>query len=132
MVTSWLGGEIRAISREEPGPFLPFIGTLFLFIAAANVLEVIPGFVAPTGSLSTAAALALCVFAAVPAYAVRRHGLAAYLRQYLAPTPFMLPLNVLGEFSRTLALAVRLYGNVMSGASWWPSSWPSRPSSSPC
>ncbi len=115
IVTAWLSAEIRAISREDPGPFLPFIGTLFLFIAAANVLDVVPGYVAPTGSLSTTAALALCVFAAVPAYAVRRQGLVGYLRQYVTPTVFMLPFNVVGELARTLALAVRLYGNAMSG-----------------
>lgn len=115
IVVAWLGDQIRAISRRDPEPFLPFVGTLFLFIAAANVLASVPGFLPPTGSLSTAVALALCVFVAVPAYAVRQQGLAGYLKQYLHPSALMLPFNVLGELSRTLALAVRLYGNVMSG-----------------
>lgn len=107
--------HIRQVSQQDPKPYLPFIGTLFLFIATANLLAVVPGYVAPTGSLSTTTALALSVFVAVPAYGLRAHGLRKYLRHYLEPTWFMLPFNIIGEFSRTLALAVRLYGNVMSG-----------------
>lgn len=96
--------------------YLPFIGTLFLFVALANLCAVIPGYVAPTGSLSTSTALALTVFVAVPAYGIAARGLRAYLAAYLHPTPLMLPFNVIGEFSRTLALAVRLFGNMMSSA----------------
>jgi F-type H+-transporting ATPase subunit a len=101
--------------RQEPGPYLPFIGTMFLFIAVSNLLAVVPGYRPPTGSLSTTAALAICVFIAVPAFGIARQGARTFLRQYLRPTPLMLPFNVIGEFSRTLALAVRLYGNIMSG-----------------
>jgi F-type H+-transporting ATPase subunit a len=107
--------QIREVSQRDPGRYLPFIGTLFLFIALSNLLEVVPGFEPPTSSLSTTAALAICVFAAVPLYGIRERGLFGYLRGYLRPTVFMLPFNVIGEFSRTLALAVRLYGNIMSG-----------------
>jgi F-type H+-transporting ATPase subunit a len=108
--------QIRAVARQEPGPYLPFVGTMFLFIAVSNLLAVVPGYRAPTGSLSTTAALAICVFVAVPAFGMARQGVGPFLRQYLRPTPLMLPFNVIGEFSRTLALAVRLYGNIMSGA----------------
>jgi F-type H+-transporting ATPase subunit a len=94
---------------------MPFIGTLFLFIATANLLGVVPGYWSPTGSLSTTAALAVCVFVAVPIFGIAKSGLGDYLRQYLQPSPFMLPFNIIGELSRTLALAVRLFGNVMSG-----------------
>lgn len=107
--------QIREVSHQDPGRYLPFIGTLFLFIATSNLLAVVPGFSPPTGSLSTTAALALCVLIAVPLYAVTDRGVLGYLRKYLQPTVFMLPFNVMGEVSRTLALAVRLYGNVMSG-----------------
>ncbi|MCK8603830.1 F0F1 ATP synthase subunit A [Desulfoferrobacter suflitae] len=107
--------QIRDVTRQDPGPYLPFIGTLFLFIAVANILTIVPGYQAPTGSLSTTAGLALCVFLAVPAYGIRKRGAAGYFKQYLKPSVFMLPFNVLGELSRTLALAVRLFGNVMSG-----------------
>jgi F-type H+-transporting ATPase subunit a len=79
------------------------------------VLAVVPGFMPPTGSLSTTTALALCVLVAVPLYGVAERGLAGHLRGYVRPTVFMLPFNLIGEMSRTVALAVRLYGNVMSG-----------------
>lgn len=107
--------QIGDITRQDPGPFLPFVATLFLFIAACNLLAVVPGYEPPTGSLSTTTALALCVFCAVPFYGIRRHGVRGFLHLYLEPTPLMLPLNLIGELARTLALAVRLYGNVMSG-----------------
>lgn len=107
--------QIRDIARQDPDPFLSFIVTLFLFIATCNLLAVAPGYEPPTGSLSTTTALALCVFCAVPFYGIRRHGLRHFLHLYLEPTPLMLPLNLIGELARTLALAVRLYGNVMSG-----------------
>jgi F-type H+-transporting ATPase subunit a len=107
--------QIRDISRQAPTAYLPFVGTLFLFIAVANLLSIVPGYVAPTGSLSTTAALAICVFVAVPLYGIRSQGIKGYLKQYVKPTAFMLPFNIMGELSRTLALAVRLFGNIMSG-----------------
>lgn len=107
--------QIRAISHQEPGRYLPFVGTLFLFIAVANLLNVVPGYMAPTGSLSTTTALAICVFVAVPLYGIVQEGPLNYFRHYVEPTVLMLPFNIIGEFSRILALAVRLYGNIMSG-----------------
>jgi len=107
--------QIREVSRQDPGRYLPFIGTLFVFIATSNLLAVVPGYLPPTGSLSTTAALAMTVFIAVPAYGIANEGVAQYLRRYVRPTVFMLPFNIIGEISRTVALAVRLYGNVMSG-----------------
>jgi F-type H+-transporting ATPase subunit a len=107
--------QIKEVSQQDPRPYLPFIGSLFLFILTSNVLAIVPGFQPPTGSLSTTAALALCVFLAVPIFGVRKQGWRGYLRQYVQPTPIMLPFNIIGELSRTLALAVRLFGNVMSG-----------------
>ncbi len=108
--------EIRQVTHQGPEMYMPLIGTLFLFIGVSNVLSVIPWFSAPTASLSTTTALALCVFVAVPLYGVSRQGLLKYLKQYVEPTIFMLPFNIMGELSRTLALAVRLYGNIMSSA----------------
>jgi F-type H+-transporting ATPase subunit a len=115
VVVSGIRDQIAEIGADKPGRYLPFIGTLFLFIAAANVLSVMPGYQAPTGSLSTTAALAICVLIAVPLFSIGERGLGGYLRTYLQPTPLMLPFNIVGEISRTIALAVRLYGNVMSG-----------------
>jgi F-type H+-transporting ATPase subunit a len=107
--------QIQEVSQQDPRPYLPFIGSLFLFILTSNVLAVVPGFRSPTGSLSTTVALALCVFLAVPVFGIRKQGLRGYLKQYIQPTPIMLPFNIIGELSRTLALAVRLFGNMMSG-----------------
>lgn len=107
--------QIREVSRQEPGQYLPFVGTLFIFIAFSNLLSIVPGYTPPTSSLSTTAALAICVFIAVPVFGIVQIGVLNYLRQYIQPTFFMLPFNIIGELSRTLALAVRLYGNIMSG-----------------
>ena len=115
-IVSGMQRQLKEISREEPAGFLPFLGTLFLFIAVSNILSVIPGFQPPTGSLSTTAGLSICVFLAVPIYGISRTGPVHYLGNYLRPTFFMLPFNIMGEISRTLALAVRLFGNVMSGS----------------
>jgi F-type H+-transporting ATPase subunit a len=106
--------QIKEISQQDPIQFLPFVGTLFIFIFVANLLSMIPGFISPTGSLNTTIALSLCVFLAVPAYGIRIQGLRKYLEQYAQPSILMLPFNIIGEFSRTISLAVRLYGNVMS------------------
>lgn len=108
--------QIGDVSGQEPTPYVPFIGTLFLFIAVATLLGVVPGFIPPTASLSTTAALATCVFFAVPCFGIAQLGFAGYVGQYVKPTWLMLPFNIIGELSRTLALAVRLYGNMMSGA----------------
>lgn len=107
--------QIAGVSHNEPGRYLSFVGTLFLFIAVSNALAIVPFYTPPTGSLSTTTALALCVLVAVPLYGIADKGLRGYLRNYVQPTVFMLPFNVLGEVSRTVALAIRLYGNVMSG-----------------
>lgn len=115
MVVSIIRDQIREVSHEDPDPYQAFVGSIFLFIASANLLTIIPGFRPPTGSLSTTAALAICVFLAVPLYGIQRQGLLNYLRQYTRPTLFMLPFNIIGEISRTIALAVRLFGNMMSG-----------------
>lgn len=115
VLVSGLRDQIRGVSREDPGPYLAFIGTLFIFVLVCNLLAVAPGFRPPTGSLSTTTALAICVFVAVPAYGIARQGMRRYLGHYLQPTPLMLPFNLIGDVSRTIALAVRLYGNVMSG-----------------
>lgn len=115
IVTSMLQ-QIRDVGLRRPEKFISFLGTLFLFVAAAALCTVIPGYEPPTGSLSTTAALALCVFIAVPMYGIADQGVGGYLKSYLEPTFIMLPFNLISEVSRTLALAVRLFGNMMSGA----------------
>ena len=121
-VTGWevtvalIREQIRQICPVGGDTYLPFVGTLFLFILVSNLLEIIPGWHAPTGSLSTTSALALCVAVAVPVFGIRKQGLAEYLRSYLRPSFLMLPFHILSEISRNLALAVRLFGNIMSGS----------------
>src|SRR5579871_5754967 len=107
--------QLSDTGLEHPEKYLDFVGTLFLFIAVANLCSILPGFQPPTGSLSTTTALALAVFVAVPLYGIVEKGLGGYLSKYLQPNILMLPLNIIGDLSRTLALAVRLFGNVMSG-----------------
>ncbi|WP_319216402.1 F0F1 ATP synthase subunit A [uncultured Trichococcus sp.] len=108
--------QIKEISQQDSSRYLPFVGTMFIFIFAANILSIIPGFISPTGSLNTTIALALCVFLAIPAYGIASRGVRDYLKEYAKPSVLMLPFNIIGEFSRVISLAVRLYGNVMSSS----------------
>jgi F-type H+-transporting ATPase subunit a len=116
IVVSGIEKQIEDVGLKHPEKYIGFIGTLFLFVALAAICTVIPGYEPPTGSLSTTAALALCVFVAVPMFGIADQGLGGYLKSYMEPTVIMLPFNIISELSRTLALAVRLFGNMMSGA----------------
>ncbi len=115
VIISYIRNQIREITQQNPDQFIPFLGSLFLFISISNLLAIVPGYHPPTGSLSTTSALAICVFIAIPFYGISKKGVLNYFKQYLEPSVFMLPFNVIGDFSRTLALAVRLFGNIMSG-----------------
>jgi F-type H+-transporting ATPase subunit a len=115
MLVTGMNNQIKDIGLEKPEQYIGFIGTLFLFIAVSNLCIIIPWYEAPTGSLSTTTALAICVFIAVPFFGIEKSGIAGYLKSYLKPTFIMLPFNLISEVSRTLALAVRLFGNIMSG-----------------
>ena len=107
--------QIEGAGLSNPRKYLGFLGTLFLFVATASLCTIIPGYEPPTGSLSTTAALAICVFVAVPFFGIAGQGLGKYLKSYAEPTVIMLPFNIISELSRTLALAIRLFGNMMSG-----------------
>jgi len=106
---------IREIVHADPTPYVPFAGTLFIFVFTANLVGMIPGLSSPTADLSVTSALAVLVFLSVPFYGIRAKGVRRYLQAYLRPNPFLLPFNLLGEITRTLALAIRLFGNIMSG-----------------
>lgn len=116
IVVTMLVQQIGEAGLPKPERYLGFLGTLFLFLALAALCTVLPYYEPPTGSLSTTTALALCVLTAVPLYGVAALGWRGYLKTYLEPTVIMLPFNIIGEVSRTMALAVRLFGNMMSGA----------------
>jgi len=116
IVVTGIEKQIADVGLRHPEKYLGFLGTLFLFVASAAFCTIIPGYEPPTASLSTTAALALSVLVAVPLFGIEEQGLRGYLKSYLEPTFFMLPFNIISELSRTLALAVRLFGNMMSGA----------------
>ena len=110
---------LEALVTEAAGRRWPalevFAGTLFLFIAGATLVGQLPGVPAPTSNLPATAALAALVFLAVPLAGIRARGVGGYLRHYLRPNPILLPLHVVSELSRTVALSLRLFGNMMSG-----------------
>jgi F-type H+-transporting ATPase subunit a len=107
--------QLEEVGLSQPRKYLGFLGTLFLYIAAASLFTIVPGYEPPTGSLSTTTALALCVLVAVPMFGIEQQGAGGFLKSYVEPTFIMLPFNLIGEASRTLALAIRLFGNMMSG-----------------
>ena len=115
IVVTGIEKQIGEVGLGQPRRYLGFLGTLFLFVAAASLCIVIPGYKPPTASLSTTVALALSVFVAVPFYGIAEQGVEGYLKSYMKPTFIMLPFNIISEITRTLALAVRLFGNMMSG-----------------
>jgi len=116
IVVTGIVKQIEEVGLKNPKKYIGFLGTLFLFVALASVCTIIPGYEPPTGSLSTTVALALCVLVAVPMFGIEDQGVGGYLKSYIEPTFIMLPFNIISEMSRTLALAVRLFGNMMSGA----------------
>jgi len=98
----------------QPERIMPFVATLWVFIGVANLVGIVPGVESPTATLSTTAALALLVFLSVHWFGIRTEGVASYLRHYLSPSPILLPFHIISEITRTLALAIRLFGNMMS------------------
>jgi F-type H+-transporting ATPase subunit a len=115
MIVTGINTQIEEVGLKKPENYIGFIGTLFLFIAISNVCILFPWYEPPTGSLSTTVALSICVFLAVPFFGIKMTGLSGYLKSYIEPTFIMLPFNLISEVSRTIALAVRLFGNIMSG-----------------
>jgi F-type H+-transporting ATPase subunit a len=115
LLITTLRDEMQATMKLDPAPFLPMIGTLFLFILFANLSALLPGIEPPTGALETDLALALAVFFAIIGWGVRRHGVWGYLKTYAEPNILILPLNLLEALTRVLSMTVRLFGNIMSG-----------------
>jgi len=115
LIVTGIMGQIEEVTRKDPRPFLPVLGTLFIFLVTANLSGVLPGIEAPTGKLETPAALAFIVFASVHFFGVRARGPLSYLASFAKPKLVMLPLNIVSEITRTFSLMVRLFGNVMSG-----------------
>lgn len=104
---------IEGVSLGNGKRFLPLVGTLALFIGTANLAHLVPGLKAPTSDFNTTFALALVVFFAVPFYGVTTRGFKGYLKEYLSPSPILLPFHVISELTRTFSLALRLFGNIL-------------------
>ena len=115
LIVAGLLSQIRDVIRRDARPFLPLLGTLFIFLVVANLSGLVPGVEAPTGKLETPAALALIVFVAVHYFGVRAQGARGYFASFAKPKLIMLPFNIVSEITRTFSLMVRLFGNVMSG-----------------
>ena len=115
LVVTGIIGQVEEVIRKDPRPFLPILGTLFIFLVAANLSGVLPAVQAPTGTLETPAALALIVFGSVHFFGLRARGPVGYLASFAKPKAIMLPLNIVSEITRTFSLMIRLFGNVMSG-----------------
>ncbi len=116
IIVTGINKQIAEVGLRNPEKYLGFLGTLFLFLGTAALCTILPFYEPPTASLSTTVALALSVFVAVPLFGIEDQGVGGYLKSYIQPTVIMLPFNIISELSRTLALAVRLFGNMMSGA----------------
>lgn len=114
-IVTGITGQIEDVIRKDARPFLPVLGTLFIFLVIANLSGLLPGVEAPTSKIETPAALAIIVFFSVHYFGIRARGLSGYLASFAEPKLIMLPLNVLSEITRTFSLMVRLFGNVMSG-----------------
>jgi F-type H+-transporting ATPase subunit a len=115
MIVGAIDGQIRETMQTEPGPYRALIGTIFLFVLAANWTSLVPGVEPPTATLETDAALALIVLVAGIWYGIRTQGLGGYLHTFAEPSWVMIPLNVFEQISRTFSMIVRLFGNIMSG-----------------
>jgi F-type H+-transporting ATPase subunit a len=115
LIVATIEDQIRSTMRVAPGPYVPMIGTLFLFILAANWSSLLPGVEPPTAHIETDAALGLIVFFAIIYFGVRTRGVLGYLKTFAEPTIAMIPLNLVETFTRTFSLIVRLFGNIMSG-----------------
>ena len=115
IIVEFIYHQLQEGGLPRPEKYMGFIGTLFIFIGFSGLLTIFPGYIPPTGSLSTTAALALCVFFAVPLYAIKEKGIVGFLKNYLHPFFIFMPFNLIADFTRALALAIRLFGNTMSG-----------------
>lgn len=119
MLMDFLTDLVADVVGEQAAQlYMPFLGSLAIFIAFANLIGVVPGFVAPTRDVSTPAALAIVVFFAVHYFGIRAKGWVQYLKDLASPLyllPLTLPLELIGQFSRTLSLTLRLFGNILSG-----------------
>jgi len=119
---------IEDIAKNQLGPtaykpWIPFIGTLFLFIFGSNwagalipwkLIQLPEGeLAAPTNDINTTVALSLLVSLTYFYAGIKKKGL-GYFKRYLQPTPVLLPINILEDFTKPLSLSFRLFGNILA------------------
>lgn len=115
MLVDFLSNLISDIMNlESVTPYLPILGTIAIFLAIANSIGIFPVLSSPTSDINTPLALAIVVFFAIYYFGIRAKGLVAYFKGLASPI-FLLPLEIIGQISRTLSLTLRLFGNVLSG-----------------
>ena len=115
MVITWLNGEVKETSGDNPAKYMGMGLALFMFVLVSNLMTIIPWFRPPTASLSTTFAMGIIVFCAIPYFSIKNAGVKGYLKKFIEPTPYMLPMNIFSEFASTFAMALRLFGNMLSG-----------------
>lgn len=115
LAVTWLSGEVKETSGDNPIKYMGMGLALFMFVLVSNLMTIFPWFRPPTASLSTTAAMAVVVFFAIPYFSIRNAGVKGYLKKFIEPTPYMLPMNIFSEFASTFAMALRLFGNMLSG-----------------
>lgn len=113
-IVTTIEDTVAEVAPQQAKLLTPFIGSLWIFLVIANLIGLIPGMHSPTRDLSATSALAIVVFLSVHWYGIRIQGIKSYLRHYLKPSPILLPFHLVSEITRTVALAVRLFGNMMS------------------
>lgn len=116
VIVAGMRSQVREMANDRPMKYLPLVGTFFLFIAMCNLLSIIPWFKVPTASLTTTAAFAFVVVLGIPFYGIRNAGIKGYLKKYTEPTIILMPINILSDLTSTMAMAIRLFGNMLSGA----------------
>ena len=114
LLVTTIDDQVRDVVQGNPSTYTPLVGTLFIYLAVANCIEVVPLLHSPTARLETTMALALIVFFSVYVYGIRAHGIGGYLKHFIQPSPLLAPIHVLSEATRTFALMMRLLGNIMS------------------
>lgn len=113
-IVTTIESAVAEVAPQQAKLLTPFIGSLWIFLVIANLIGLLPGVHSPTRDLSATSALAIVVFLSTHWYGIRINGFKTYLKHYIKPSPILLPFHLISEITRTVALAVRLFGNIMS------------------
>ncbi len=112
MLIDFISDLASSFISGPPDPYVPFLGSLFIFIAVSNLIGIVPMMYTPTRDINTPLALALVVFVAVFVFSIKAKGIGGFIKGFFSP---LLPLDLIGYFSRTMSLTLRLFGNIIGG-----------------